>query len=272
MALPFTRSAAGKKSHAEKIAERDAAQNLGFLREVDEALREDEMLGAFKRYARRGGIALGAGLLVLAGYLWWTSHQADIRAGQAEQIVLALDKVDSGQQDAAVAQLVPIVQNGTDGDRAAARMLQAGIAARQGKVAQAAQLFAQIASDDHAPKPFRDLATLRGVALTFDKLPPADVVARLRPLAIPGAPFFGSAGEMLGVAYLKQGHQDMAAPLFGAIARDPDVPDTLRARARQLAGSLGFDAVPDVSPLPAGDSDAPIGASAGAGPTAPPPK
>ncbi len=275
LALPFSKSRTGQ-SFADKVAQRDAAQKEGFLREVDEAVREDELAVAIKRYAVPVGAALLIGLLALGGYLWWTSHQADVRAGQAEQIVLALDKVDSGQQDAAYAQLSPVVQDGTDGNRAAARMLQAGIATRQGKLDQAAQLFAQIAGDDHAPKPFRDLATVRGVALNFDKMPPADVIARLRPLAVPGAPFFGSAGEMVGVAYLKQGHQDLAAPLFGTIARDPDVPESLRARARQLAGVLGFDAVPDISHAPAGDVEptaAPAApASPAGGPAASPAK
>lgn len=275
MALPFSKSKSlsAKQSFADKVAQRDAAQKEGFLREVDEALREDEMLGAFRRYAVLGSVALGAGLLALGAYLWWAGHEADLRAAQAEQIVLALDKVDSGQQDEAVAQLATVVQDGTDGDRAAARMLQAGIATRQGKLEQAARLFAQIASDDHAPKPFRDLATLRGVALNFDKMAPADVIARLRPLAVPGAPFFGSAGEMVGIAYLKQGHQDLAAPLFGTIARDPNVPGSLRARARQLAGVLGFDAVEDITAAPAGDADAAPAAapSTAPAPTASPP-
>jgi hypothetical protein len=257
LALPFSKSKSlSKQSFADKVAQRDTAQKEIFLREVDEALREDELLSAFRRYAVPVGAVLAAGLLALGGYLWWSSHEADIRAGQAEQIVLALDKVDGGQQDAAFAQLTPVAQNGTAGDRAAARMLQAGIATRQGKLAQATQLLAEIAADDHAPKPFRDLATVRSVALNFDKLAPAEVIARLRPLAVPGAPFFGSAGELVGVAYLKQGHQDLAAPLFGTIARDPDVPDSLRARARQLAGALGFDAVQDITRAPAGDADA----------------
>ena len=272
MALPFTRSSASKKSAADKIAERDAAQKEGFYREVDQALREDEMRGTFRRYAVPVSAALGAGLLALGGYLWFMNHRADVRAGQAEQIVLALDKIDSGQQDAAFAQLAPVVQDGTDGDRVAARLLQAGIATRQGKIDQAAQLFAQVAGDDHAPKPFRDLATVRAVALTFDKMAPAEVVARLRALAVPGAPFFGSAGEMVGVAYLKQGHPDMAAPLFGAIAHDPNVPESLRDRARQLAGTLGFDAIDDITPVPGGASaPAPVAAasSAASAPAAP---
>ena len=48
------------------------------------------------------------------------------------------------------------------------------------------------------------------------------------------------------MAYLKQGKQDLAGPLFAAIAKDEDVPQTLRSRTRQMAGLLGYDAVVDV--------------------------
>ncbi len=251
MALRLTKSLSTRKSFADKVAERDAAQKEGFFREVDEALREEELISAFKRYAVAAGAAVGLALLALGGYLWWTNHQADVRAGQAEQIVLALDKLDSGQQDAAFAQLGPVATDGSEGNRAAARILQAGIDTRQGKLAQATQLLGQVAADDRAPKPFRDLANIRSVALGFDKLPPEQVIARLRPLAVPGGPFFGSAGELVGMAYLRQGRRDLAAPLFGAMAHDTQVPDSLRARARQLAGVLGFDAVDDAAQLQA---------------------
>jgi len=77
-------------------------------------------------------------------------------------------------------------------------------------------------------------------------LPPQQIIDRLKPLATPGNPWFGSAGEMVGMAYLKQNKRNLAGPLFAAIAKDEDVPQTLRSRARQLAGLLGYDAVTDV--------------------------
>jgi hypothetical protein len=48
------------------------------------------------------------------------------------------------------------------------------------------------------------------------------------------------------MAYLKQGKEELAGPLLAAIAKDEDVPQTLRSRSRQLAGLLGYDAVADV--------------------------
>ena len=48
------------------------------------------------------------------------------------------------------------------------------------------------------------------------------------------------------MAYLKQGKNNLAGPLFASIAKDKDVPSSLQSRARQMAGMLGYDAVVDV--------------------------
>ena len=64
-------------------------------------------------------------------------------------------------------------------------------------------------------------------------------------LAVPGNAWFGSAGELVGAAYLRQNRADLAGPLFAAIAKDKDVPESIRSRTQQLAGLLGVDAVTD---------------------------
>jgi len=221
--------------------------NEGFLREVDEALREQEMIDAIRRYGKMAAILIVVILVGLGGYLWWDNHRKDQLGEQGEQMALALDQVEAGKLDAGASQLAGLASSGSPGSRTAARMMQAGILAEQGKAAQAQTLFQTVAADADAPQPYRDLATIRGVALGFDAMPPADVVAKLKPLAVPGKPFFGSAGELLGAAYLKQGRNDLAGPLFASIAKDKTVPDTLQRRARQMAGLLGADAVDDVN-------------------------
>ena len=86
---------------------------------------------------------------------------------------------------------------------------------------------------------------MRLVALRFDAMKPEEVIAKLKPLAVPGNAFFPSAGELVGLAYMKQGHNDLAGPLFATIAKQKDAPDSLRSRVRQLAGLLGVDTVDD---------------------------
>jgi len=238
------------QTRAEQLAQRAVAQQDAFLREVDDALREDEMFGAFRRYGKPVGAAVALGLAALAGGLWYNNHREAQKAEQAEQLTLALDKIDGAQTDAAYAQLGQLARDGNAGPQTAARLLQAAMTARKGQVDSAAGMFDAIAADTSVAKPFRDLATVRGTALRFDKLKPEDVIARLKPLAAPGDAWFGSAGELLADAYLRQGRKDLAGPLLVAIARDEHASDSLRARTRQLAGLLGFDAIDDIARAP----------------------
>ena len=251
LALPPTnaQNPANANPASQKFAERDAAQNNAFLREVDDALREDALLGALQRYGKPVLAAVVAGLLALAGYLWWGSHRESQMAAHGEQFTLALDQLDAGNPGAASTGLASLAA-GSDGSAAAAKLLQADIALKQGNKTQAASLYAALADDSAAPEPFRQLATIRDVAVRFDSMAPGDVVARLKPLAVPGNPWFGSAGELEGMAYLKQGNTALAAPLFGAIARDTKTPETLRARAGQEAGLLGYDTIDDTAKPP----------------------
>ena len=238
-----------------KIAARDAAQNDAFLREVDDALREDEFFGLLRRYGKPVLAVVVAALAGLAFYLWWGNYRHDQQAAHAEQFTLALDQLDAGNLGTAVTDLAPL-NTGKDGNAAAARMLSADITLKQGHADAAANAYGALAADSNAPGPFRDLASIREVAVRFDSLAPGAVVARLKPLAQPGYPWFGRAGELVAMAYLKQGNKALAGPLFGAISRDTQTPDSLRARARQMAGLLGYDSIDDIARPPAGDNGA----------------
>jgi hypothetical protein len=70
------------------------------------------------------------------------------------------------------------------------------------------------------------------------------VVAKLKPLAVTGKPFFGSAGEMTAIAYMNMNKPREAGAMFAALAKDEGVPDSIRSRSVQLAGVLGVDVTP----------------------------
>ncbi len=224
-----------------KAAERDAAQQDGFLREVDEALREEQMVGAIKRYAKPVGGVILAGLLALGGYLAWDYSVKSKAHERSEKAELAFDKLRGGQLDAAAKEYEALAKDGSDGSRAAAAMSLAAIALAQGKDQDAAKRFAALAADQTAPKPYRDLAVIREVSIRFDTMKPDDVVAKLKPLAVPGNPFFGNAGELVAMAYLDMGKPDLAGALFAQIGKDEKAPKSVRVRARQMASGLGYD-------------------------------
>ena len=249
-------------TRADKLAKREAAEQDVLLREVDDAVRQDRMAEVAHNYGTPIIAAVVVLLAAFGGYIYWQHRQEAAMEQRSEQLTAALDSVEGGNLKAGDSALQPLVDKGDGTSRAAARMLRAGILLEQDKAAQAVKLFSLVAADDAAPAAYRDLAKIRMVATQFDNLPPERVIAQLKPLAVPGNAFFGSAGELVGMAYLKQGRTDLAGPLFAAIAKDDTVPDSLRSRARQLAGLLGVDAIVDV--------DKAAGVGAGGAAAAPP--
>jgi len=219
------------------------------MREIDEAVRKDDATDFFKNY----GAALGGGITLLLaamlGYWYWDSTTEAALEEQSEAIIGALDSVDAEDYAGASEKVAPLVEDGSPGARTVARFVQAAAALEGDDTNRAVELYAAVAADNEAPQPMRDLALVREVAANFDDREPADIIAKLEGLAVPGNAFFGSAGELVAIAHLEAGNRDEAGALFGEIARDEELPETLRSRARQMAGLLGVDAIEDVEQL-----------------------
>jgi hypothetical protein len=191
-----------------------------------------------------------AGVAALGAYLVWDHFAEQKLEKQSEALIAALDAAGAGNTKAAAEKAAPLAAEGnSDGARAAARFIQAAAAIEAGDVAKASGLYGAIVKDPGSPKALRDLATIRQVSLDYDKMKPADVIAQLSPLAQPGSPYFGSAGELVAMAHAESGNRAAAGKIFAAIAKDESLPETLRSRARQMAGLMGVDAVVDVKKL-----------------------
>ena len=215
-----------------------------FLREVDDELRRDQLLGFWQRWGKLLIGAIVVGLALFAAFLFWQNRRTVAAGQEGEQLTEAYDALGSRQFGAAGRQLAPLAGSGRDGYRAMAVFSQADILLQQKNDRAAAAKFASIAADASLAQPFRDLALIRQTAAEYDRLTPRVVVERLRPLAVPGGAWLGSAGEMLAAAYVREGRRDLAATLFGQIAQGDDVPQSLRQRAVQMAGALGVEATP----------------------------
>jgi hypothetical protein len=212
-----------------------------FVREVDENLRRDQLSGFAKKYS---GWIIAAVLLFLAasgGFIYWRGYQQKQNEQAVEQLAQVFTDVSKGNIQTAPARLDKLSKDNSKAVRASAAFGRAAVAIEQNDPTLAASKFKAISQDDSLPRPFRDLALIRQTALEFDSLNPDEVIARMQPLTKPGAPWFASAGEMTGMALIKQGKKAEAGRLFAAIARDESAPDTVRARAVQMASSLGVD-------------------------------
>lgn len=218
--------------------------NEAFLREVDEQVRLDSAARFWKRWGRVLVAALIAALVALGGYLWWQNEREAAAGVEGEQMSLALDDLASGAANKAERELTKLSTSSTQGYKAAAKLALAASKLNKGDAKGAAADYAAIAADTSIAQPFRDLALVRHVATTYDTLAPEDVVNRLKPLAVKGNAFFGSAGEMTAIAYLQMNKRAAAGAMFAALASDEGVPDSIRSRSVQLAGVLGVDVNP----------------------------
>jgi len=214
-----------------------------FMSEVDDELRRDRLTRFWTRWGLVVGAAILIGLAAFGGYLYWQHRQHQAAGVDGEQLQSAYDALAQNDTKTADAKLKTLAGSNVDAYRALAEFTQADILLQRDDLKGAAARFAAIAGDASLALPFRDLALVRQTMAEYDTMKPEAVVARLGTLAVPGNAWFGSAGEMVAVAYLRMNKRAEAGRLFGQIASDKDVPDTLRQRAVQMAGVLGVDAV-----------------------------
>ncbi len=217
--------------------------NESFYREVDEELRKEQLTSTWKRYGR--WIILGVVLLLAAigGFIYWQQQKEQKRGQQGETLTAVFDDIQAGKIKAATPRLDQLAKEGSPGYRAAALLTKADVALQERNDVAAIAAYQQIATDPEFAAPYKELALIRRTALEYDKIPPAQVIERLKPLAVAGNPWFGSAGEMVALAYLKQQKPADAARIFAAMAKDQSIPESIRSRSVQMAGALGVDAV-----------------------------
>jgi hypothetical protein len=215
--------------------------NETFLREVDENLRRDQLRDFGRKYGWAVGVAVVLFLLASGGFIYWQQYKLQRSEKQVVQLTEIFRNISSGNT-AIPQQLNELSNSGNKAVRATALFTRAALALEKNDAKSATATYRSIAGDSSLPQPYRDVALLRQTALEFDSLEPQQVISRLAPLAKPGNPWFGTAGEMTAMALIKQGQKAQAAQLFVAIAKDKSVPDPIRARAVQIAGTLGVDA------------------------------
>jgi hypothetical protein len=212
-----------------------------FVREVDENLRRDQLQNFVKAYGSWLIAAVILFLVASGGFIWWKQHQVKESETQVEKLAQIYKDIGSGNTSQSPHQLDELSKNGSKAVHASALFARAALALQQNDVKLATGTYKTIAGDSSLPDPYRHAALIRQTALEFDQLKPEEVIVRLQPLAKPGAPWFGSAGEMTALAMIKQGRKQEAGQLFAAIAKDQTAPEAIRGRATQLASSLGVD-------------------------------
>lgn len=215
-----------------------------FIREVDEEYRRDQLTSLWTRYGRGLLIVIGLALVALAAFLWWREEQVKQLGTLSEEFSAAQQGLVIGDTKAK-SEIERFASGDFGGYTVLARFTEASRAAEDGNNVAALETYRALAADTGIPKSMRDLATVLAIRLEYDSLASEKIIAGLKPLAQPGAPWFGVAGEMLATAYMHNGQSNLAGPIFAAISADETIAPSLRTRAQQMAASIGSLPIPD---------------------------
>ena len=203
-------------------------------------MRQDELGSALQ--ALSAGLIGARGrsaLLAFGGYLFWQDSR---RKPQPRKRRAAHHRSTSSRPARSTrprSDLAALAE-GSNATAASAKMCARGIALRDNQQDEAVKLFDEIAADDDAPQPYRDLAhdplgrgqVRADAAAAGDR--PAEAARHARQSVVRQRRRAGRRGLS------QAGQQDLAGPLFAAIA-DEEAPETLRrARARWPACSASM--------------------------------
>ncbi len=209
------------------------------IREIEEDLRSDRYKKLWLRYQN---YVYGAAVLLVigvGGYEYWQQREAAARLAEGAHYAEAMALVDKGDLAGAGQTLDALSRDAGRGYATLARLYEADVLAKTGKVEDALQRYDAVAADSGAERAFRDLALLLGASHRVDKEDPAAITQRLQPLLGDDNPWRYSARELIAVTALRAGNAAEARSNLTRLSDDASAPPGIRARATELLKSLG---------------------------------
>jgi hypothetical protein len=205
-----------------------------FLREVDEAVRQDRYRALWDRF---GLYILGAAALIVvgvAGYKSW-SHWQTVKAQEAgTAFTNALAMQESGQRDKANEALTALADKGPPGYRVLSRFQLAVSTAAAGDVEKAVAIYDALAAEPSTDSILKGLATIQAATLRLETADYAEMQQRLKGLIDQGSPWRYSARELLGLSAYRVKNMPEAEKQFSELLADQGTPANLRERADMM--------------------------------------
>jgi hypothetical protein len=210
----------------------------GFIREVNEELRSEQMRSIWKRFKP---FIIGLAVLIVVGvagsslYQWWQSKQS---SASGDRYLQAIKDAEENRADAAVKDLEALTKDGFGAYPVLARMRLATLKAEKGDAAGAAADFSSIGKDQSIPNAIRNAARLRAAWLLVDVGTYDQVAAEVEELAVPSAQMRHGAREALGLSAYKGGDYAKARDWFQLIVDDAEAPGGAVNRAKTMLGLI----------------------------------
>ena len=209
------------------------------FREVDEDVRQEQLLGLWRKYgiylvAAAVAVAIGVG-----GGAAWKEYRLNQRLADGASFAAALELLETGQPGLAAERFAGLADDAGDGYAILARLREAEALAAAGDPDGAIAALDRLAADDGVDRAFRDLASLLAAFHLVDGASPDELWQRLEPLMQGDSPWGASARELGGLAALRAGDNNRAREIFSGLTADASAPPAIRDRAAELLALLG---------------------------------
>ena len=216
----------------------------GFIEEVTEELRRDQMMATLKRY---GWIAVLLVLVIVGGAAFSEYRKAQTRAqaeGLGDAILAALNNEDTAARVAGL-------QSVEASDPQASAVLALLTASEQlaaDDLAGAVANLDGVATNGEVPLIYRQIAQFKSLTLQADTLAVTDRKQGFEALGAAGGNLSLLAQEQLALIAIQEGDIDGAIETYQAVLNDAAVTPDLQQRALQVIVALGGE--PDLSGTP----------------------
>jgi hypothetical protein len=218
---------------------RGSANSDEFIREVDEAVRQDRWLKLWNEY---GAWIVGAALAVVIGTaagVGWRSWQESQRQAEAERYMAATQLLRQNRPAEAAAAFQALAQESDSGYAVLAHLQAAHALGQAGDEAGKLAMLRQLADDGAAAPMYRELGDLLALQQQFGTESADNLTSQLESLTSTDNPWRYSALELIALAQMRAGDTTAARETLSTLVGDPRVPPDLGRRAAELLSAAG---------------------------------
>ncbi len=219
--------------------------------EVEEDVRRERYEQLWKKYGDYIIAAIAVIAIGIAGYKFWQRYETQQLINASTQLNAAEKLAEAGDNAAAAAAFANLAKTAPSGYADLARLAEAGSLLAAGNKSEGLSLYKTIAATN---SPLASLARVRAAWAMADTAPKSELQTLLGPLTAPSSAWRFVAGEILAYADYHAGNLKAAQAEFEALAKNSDVPRTLRGRADAMAtfikggGDKEYGTVPKPAP------------------------
>jgi hypothetical protein len=218
---------------------RDSGNSDEFIREVDEAVRQDRWMAIWKQY---NAYIIGAALAVVVGTAagtGWQSYQASQRAANSKALADATALLAEDRATEAAAAFDTLAESAGGGVAVVATLQSAEAQKAAGDTSAKIEKLDGLASNADVAPVYQRLASLLAMQESFGDSDADALIGEIEAAATPDNPWYASLVELKAIAQMKSGRTEEARATLETLLGDDGIPANLARRADELLSALG---------------------------------